>query len=230
MAIRSMMGVTWSPRESGCSSLSHSVALNLPSRPQDVSQGTSGGRSAQAHPLGARACPVLAARPGVPSAGLSCPCLPPPGAASRPWAQAGPRVVRPAQLFWMRRAGPSSWLNLAGLSLLLGPQPAGLAPPRRMVGPAEPGFRTAGLPSQRHPSPPPAPGSPREVPRTALGPPGYLSRLLRAAQHPCEQAAKGNCSHFTEETRPSGGKTRPWATKPGAPGPPSLELGSEDHG
>lgn len=29
MAIRSMMGVTWSPRESGCSSLSHSVALNL---------------------------------------------------------------------------------------------------------------------------------------------------------------------------------------------------------
>lgn len=51
MAIRSMMGVTWFPRESGCSSLSHSVALNLPGRPQDVGRRTSGGLRAKAHPL-----------------------------------------------------------------------------------------------------------------------------------------------------------------------------------
>lgn len=39
MAIRSMMGVTWSPKDSGCSSLSHSVALNLSSQPEKVGQG-----------------------------------------------------------------------------------------------------------------------------------------------------------------------------------------------
>lgn len=50
MAIRSMMGVTWSPKDRGCSSLSHSVALNLSNRPQEVGQGPPGTSPFQATP------------------------------------------------------------------------------------------------------------------------------------------------------------------------------------
>lgn len=67
MAIRSMMGVTWSPRESGCSSLSHNVALNLPSRPQDAGQGTSAGSSAKAHPRWMPAFTHAPTWPGAPA-------------------------------------------------------------------------------------------------------------------------------------------------------------------
>lgn len=80
MAIRSMMGVTWSPRESGCSSLSHSVALNLPSQPQGVGLGTSDGPSPKAHPLRTPAFTLAFCLAWVPSSLLSCPCLLPPGA------------------------------------------------------------------------------------------------------------------------------------------------------
>ena len=137
MAIRSMMGVTWSPRDSGCSSLSHSVALNLPGQPQDVGQGTSGGPSAEAHLLCLYACSL----PGL--GGPLCSAAP----ASLPWE---------LMSFWPYSPGCPQAPDSAWPLLLLSPQPV----PRTcfLSGPTSPlpahthtQFRTVPLGS--HPSP-----------------------------------------------------------------------------
>lgn len=77
MAIRSMMGVTWSPRESGCSSLSHSVALNL--HRMRVEERLAAPLLRPTQP-GHRPLLTPSAKPELPSCLLSCPHLPPPGA------------------------------------------------------------------------------------------------------------------------------------------------------
>lgn len=118
MAIRSMMGVTWSPRDSGCSSLSHSVALNLPGQPQDVGQGPSGGPSAEAHLLCLYACclPFL----GGPLCSAASACL--------PWE---------LMSFWTYSPGCPQAPGSAWPILLLSPQPAPhppLTPPTHSLG------------------------------------------------------------------------------------------------
>lgn len=99
------MGVTWSPRDSGCSSLSHRVALNLTGQPQDVGQGTSGGPSAEAHLLYLYACSL----PGL--GGPLCSAAP----ASLPWE---------LMSFWPYSPGCPQAPGSAWPLLLLSPQPA----------------------------------------------------------------------------------------------------------
>lgn len=137
MAIRSMMGVTWSPRESGCSSLSHRVALNLPSRPQDM-----GEAPLVALPLrtalwfvGSCLYPP-SAWPGVPcSAQMPLPASPGswcPGHVAQAALLPGPRLglLRISyQLTWSGQGG-----QVPGCGLLSGPGPQPRFPPQPRAG------------------------------------------------------------------------------------------------
>lgn len=163
MAIRSMMGVTWFPRESGCSSLSHSVALNLPGRPQDVGRGTSGGLRAKAHPLWTPAFPhalhlawgtLLSAQLRPPASPRSmCPSRSMAPATPRPWAQAGA-----TSRLWIQ-SGPRPQ------RLLFNPQLVSASHFALLWGPAQPRGQKC-----RASNPLGGRQSPHEVPGTALGP------------------------------------------------------------
>lgn len=226
------MGVTWSPRERGCSSLSHSVALNLPSRPQGVGQGTSGGSSAEGHLLWTPAFTHALHLAWGPSSLFSCPCLPPKELVSfwpsgpsclSPWVQAGAY----GGFCQFNSSGCIGRGKATGFHLDLSwhppPQPTASQSPTlgyTFGSRAAQGSGLLGFESQLHPW---MAESPSEVldGGSMISPKSWLTR---ASRPPCD------CPHLQRMLDPQEG-TSPWATKAGggrvvgpSPGPQQVLI------
>lgn len=159
-------------------------------------------------------------RPGLGHLPASSSSLYPSGRMARAAPQTlGPRWglwwFAPAQLIWMRRAGPGCWLRSGPCPqslLLLSPRPARASRFAMLLCSAEPrGPDCQGL------NPSSTLGWLRVSMRSLrwCWAQHQLSQLLRCSWRPWEQAAKCDCSHFTEETRLSEQKAFPRVTKPG---------------